>query len=440
MSPPLDRRAFLRGAGVALALPWLESLRPRGAWAAPAGGPPRRLVFVYVPNGVHVPAWTPKAEGPLGPLPPTLAPLAPFAARLTVLSGLAQQKAEANGDGPGDHARAAATFLTGAQARKAAGEVRAGVSIDQAVAQAVGAATTFPSLELGCDPSAVAGECDSGYSCAYSSTLAWRTATTPLPKETDPRALFDRLFTDQGGPGTPEEKALRRRRRRRVLDVVAGEARALAGRLGATDRRKLDEYLTGVEELEARLSRTGEGASVAGLARPGEVARQDLAAHAGLLLSVLATALRADLTRVATVMLANEGSGRSYPSIGVPEGHHGLSHHAGDLAVQEKIARVDRHHVEILARFCAALDAVPEGDGTLLARTHVVYGSGIGDGNRHNHDELPILHVGAPLPGLRSGEHVRFARRTPLCNLWASLGAAVTGRPVLVGDATSPLV
>ncbi|MCC7139555.1 MAG: DUF1552 domain-containing protein [Planctomycetes bacterium] len=439
MSAAFHRRAFLRGAGVALALPWLESLAPRGAAAAPAGGPPRRLVFVYVPNGVHLPAWTPKTEGTFGALPPTLAPLAPFAARLTVVSGLAQQKAEANGDGPGDHARAAATFLTGAQARKAAGEIRAGRSIDQAVAAEIGAATPFPSLELGCDPSAVAGECDSGYSCAYSSTVAWRTATTPLPKETDPRALFDRLFTDAGGPGTPQEKALRRRRRRRVLDVVADEARALAARLGATDRRKLDEYLTGVEELEARLDRAGEGGAVAGLSRPGEAPRDDLATHAGLLLAVLATALRTDRTRVATVMLANEGSGRSYPSIGVPEGHHGLSHHAGDAAVQEKLGKIDRYHVEILARFLAALDAVPEGDGTLLSSTHVVYGSGIGDGNRHNHDELPILHVGAPLPGLRAGEHVRHPRRTPLGNLFASLGVAMTGRPLLVGDATGPL-
>jgi hypothetical protein len=441
---PFPRRAFLRGAGVAIALPWLESLLPR---IARAGGPapkglPQRIAFFYAPNGVNQAAWKVGDEGALRALSPTLAPLAPWMSKLSVLSGLAHHKADANGDGPGDHARAGATFLTAAQAKKGGNEIHVGVSIDQVIAQAVGAETMFPSLELSCDPGAVAGECDSGYSCAYSSHISWRTPSMPMAKETDPRSLFDRLFTDAGGPGTREEKALRAERRQSILDLALDDARALSGSLGASDRRKVDEYLSGVREIERRLERSvadaGAGTAGGAAGRPAGIPR-DFAEHYGLLADLLALAFKSDLTRVATFMLANEGSNRSYASIGVPEGHHGISHHGGNAEMLAKVAKIDRFHVELFSRFVKSLDAMPEGDATVLDRSLLVYGSCIGDGNRHNHDDLPILLAGASVPFAVRGQHVQFKRGTPVGNLFASLGAQMTGTPTPVGDATGVL-
>ncbi|MFO0932614.1 MAG: DUF1552 domain-containing protein [Planctomycetota bacterium] len=436
MSSAPSRRAFLRAAGACVALPFLPSFG-RAAAAAPSSARPRRTVFLYVPNGVNREAWTPKAEGALATLPPTLSPLAPFTSSLRLLGGLGHQKANANGDGPGDHARAAATFLTASQAQKVGG-VRVGVSIDQVIAQRIGGETAFPSLELSCDPGGVAGECDSGYSCAYSGHVSWKSATLPMAKETNPASLFDRLFTDQGGPGTPEEKARRRRKKRSVLDLVLGEAQALAGRVDAEDRRRVDEYLEGVRALEQRIAR-GEAQGAPGLASRPKGPPQDHAEHFAQLADLLVLALRADLTRTATLMIANEGSNRSYPSVGVPDGHHGISHHGNDPTLRQKIAKVDRFHVERLAHLLAGLAGVPEGAGTLLDSTLVLYGSGIGDGNRHDHEDLPILLAGAPTAGLAGGVYKRFPPRTPLANLFSSIALDATGERAELGDATGTL-
>lgn len=468
MSIPMDRRTVLRAAGVALALPWLEAMVPTwaskvaGAPPAPAKTAPLRLAFVYVPNGVHPPAWTPATEGADYDMPGILQPLTSYRNRVLVMSGLAHAKANANGDGPGDHARAGATFLTGAQARKASGTgVRAGISVDQVAASAIGAQSAFPSLEVGCDPGAMSGDCDSGYSCAYSSNISWRTPTTPNAKEIDPRAVFDRLFGDPA-VGTPDERAARRRRRASILDLVLDQAKALGGRLGTSDRAKVDEYLEGIRALEMRLARSAradaEAKPAGNIAKrrldakdadAGKVAHIDLtrppddpkdfAEHATMMGELIALAFQGDQTRVATFLMANEGSNRSYPSIGVPEGHHGISHHGGDVKAQGKIARINRHHVDLFSKMVARLASMREGDGTVLDHSLIVYGSSIGDGNRHNHDDLPMLLVGGGNGTVKTGRHVRFQHGTPVSNLYLSLLDRAGVHPAAFGDSTGRL-
>ncbi len=457
MSAPLSRRTMLRGVGAAIALPWLEAFLPRLALAGPPSSAwPLRLAFVYVPNGVNGAAWRPEAKGDAFAWTPTLEPLAPFRDRVLVLSGLAHAKANANGDGPGDHARAAGTFLTGAQAFKTSGAgVRVGTSVDQVAAVAVGRDSLFQSLELGCDAGAVSGECDSGYSCAYSSNLSWRTPTAPMAKEIDPRLVFDRLFAD-GAEGSAAERVARWKRRKSILDLALDDADRLRGRLGESDRAKVDEYLEGVRSVERRIARAveaalernepakgpgnvgGGGGAVAAGKRPTSVPR-DLGEHARLMSDLLVLAFQGDVTRVSTFFVANEGNGRSYPSIGVKEGHHGLSHHGGDAAAIAKIRKIDRFHVELFAHMLAGLRAVKEGDGTLLDHAMVVYGSGIGDGNLHNHDELPIVLAGGGNGTLAGGRHLVYPRTTPLCNLFTSLLERMGVAEPAFGDATGRL-
>lgn len=426
MSPmrSMDRRTILRGAGVAMALPLLDAMSPRASASSPSrsgltDAAPRRLVFVYTPNGVNRDVWTPAAPGALDVLPPTLAPLDPWKSDLLVLGGLDLQTARANGDGPGDHARAGAAFLTCAQPRKADGAVHVGISIDQLAAKRIGTATRFRSLEIGCEDGAQSGQCDSGYACAYSSNLAWSGPSTPVPKEVDPRQLFDRLFREGEEGETPEERAARLARRRSVLDLARADARRLAQTLGADDRRKLDEYETSVRELERRLARAADGSGdVPDAARPAAGVPKDRGEHARLLADVLVLALRTDSTRIATFGLANEGSNASHVSIGVPEGHHETSHHGGDPVKREKIARIDRFHMECLAHLVGRLAEADERGERLLDSTHVLCGSGIGDGNRHDHGDLPIVVLGG---GVKGGRYVVAPKETPLANLHLAL-------------------
>lgn len=450
MSPPrpdaFGRRAFLRGAGVAVALPWLESLRPLSALAgAPSKTPPLRVAFLYVPNGADMANWTPKAAGASFSMPHCLEPLQPLREHVLVLSGLAHKKAEANGDGPGDHARAGATFLTGCQAYKTSGaNLRVGVSVDQAIARRVASETRLPSLELGLEPGAVAGECDSGYSCAYSSNLSWRTESSPMAKEVDPRSVFDRMFGDDAPGATAEERAARARVRASVLDYVLDDAKRLSDRLGASDRRKMDEYLEAVRELERRVARaTSEAGAPPAGGNPAAVRAtalpREFEPHAHLMLDLLALAFQADVTRVATFMMANEGSNRSYPEIGVPNGHHEVSHHAKDTRKVEMIRKINRLHVSQFGRLIDRMRHVPEGDGTLLDHTILVYGSCIGDGDRHNHDDLPILVAGRGNGAVHPGRHVRVDSGTPVANLWLSLLSAFSVPADRFGDSTGRL-
>lgn len=440
MIRPLSRRTLLKGLGASLALPWLEAMGPLAAWANPAPTTPRtpnRVAFLYVPNGIHMSDWTPTEDGAAFTLPRTLEPLRSVKDKLMVMTGLTADKARPHGDGGGDHARAMAAFLTGCQPRKTDGtDIRAGISVDQVAASRLADQTRLPSLEIGCDPSAMAGNCDSGYSCVYSSTISWRSATMPVPKLVSPRLVFDRLF----GNGPDADRARRERNRRSILDYVRDDVAGLQARLSGNDRRKLEEYLASIRDIEQRIERASRLPEPArpNLELPANVppVYQD---HMRLLCDLLVLAFQADITRVSTFVLANEGSNRPYPFIEVPEGHHDLSHHQNDARKQAKIAQINRFHVSQLAYLLEKLQAVREGDGTLLDHCMIVYGSGNSDGNRHNHDDLPVLVAGGGCGTLRSGRHVRYARETPLNNLWLSLLDRMGSAVDMLGDSTGRL-
>lgn len=435
-APRVSRRALLRGAGASLALPWLEAMRPTLARAA---GPPDplRLAVLFVPNGINMADWTPADEGADFALPAVLEPLAAHRRRLLVLTGLTHDKARANGDGPGDHARSAACFLTGCQPFKTDGaKLRAGISFDQVAAQYVGPRTRLPSLELGIEPGANAGNCDSGYSCAYSANISWSSASRPMTKVVAPRLVFERLFGD--GQGAPAERAKRLAYRQSVLDHVLEDASRLEAQLGRGDRRKLDEYLTSVRDVERRLT-LNEADPPADAVGVPERPPADYQEHIRLMCDLMALAFRTDTTRVCTFMLANEGSNRSYQAIGVPEGHHDLSHHGNDEAKKAKIRDINRFHTAQLAYLLDRLAQCAEGEGSLLDNALVLYGSGISDGNRHNHDDLPVLLAGGGRGTIRSGRHVRYADETPLSNLFLSLLDRFDAPIERLGDSTQRL-
>ncbi len=440
MSDMISRRTILRGLGAAIALPWLEVMGPQDSWAAaptPGKAAPNRLAVLYVPNGKNMADWTPKTEGAGFELPAILEPLKDLRGDFSILTGLTADKARANGDGGGDHARALASFLTGAQPRKTDGtDIRAGISVDQVAAARVGAETRLSSLEIGTEHGSMAGNCDSGYSCVYSSTMSWRSATQPLPKEVNPKLVFERLF----GSVPDADRAKRDTQRKSVLDFVREDSTDLRGKLGANDQRKLDEYFGAVRDIEARIQRAEtlppvkapEGARPTGI----PAVYQE---HLRLMCDLLVLAFQTDITRVGTFVLANEGSNKPYPFIGVSEGHHDLSHHENNAKKKEKIAQINRFHVQQVAYLLSKLAAIPEGDGTLLDHCMIVYGSGNSDGNRHNHDDLPIVLAGSGCGTLKPGRHIRFANETPLNNLWLSmLDRMQIGLPSL-GDSTGKL-
>lgn len=419
----LSRRAFLRGSGTAIALPWLDAMVPALRSPAPA---PIRTLFVFAPNGVHVANWKPTAGTGDFLSTPTLEPLAPLRRSVTLLTGFELDGGWAHGDGTGDHARAAGSFLTCAHPVKTGGaDIRAGVSIDQVIAAAQGAATAFPSLELGMERGASAGICDSGYSCAYSSNVSWRTPQTPVAKETDPRAVFARLFGDPAERLSQEEEERRRRRQRSVLDAALAEVKRLRRDLSPADRAKLEQYTDAVRAIETRLaSLEGEEDELRAEVPPDLVERR-LAAGSGarsaLMYELIALAFETDRTRVATFMLGNAGSNRSHAFLGVPEGHHDLSHHGRDPHKMGQIAKIDRFRIEQLAAFLTRLEETDVGGRSLLDASMVLYGSGISDGNRHNHDDLPILLAGRGGGELRTGRHVELAPKTPLANLYLTM-------------------
>lgn len=439
----LNRRTVLKGLGTALALPLFDAMIPLRARAATGAAltPPRRMAFIFVPNGVHMPDWTPETDGADFELPKILAPLAQVKDQLLVFTNLAQQKAFPNGDGPGDHARALATFLTGCQAYKTNGaNIRVGTSVDQVAAQQIGHRTKFPSLELGLDKGAQSGNCDSGYSCAYSSNVSWRSPTQPVPKEIDPRVVFERLFGSASGKETAESRALRQKQQKSILDFVREDASALQRQLGGADQQKLDEYLTAVREVEQRITRS-EGEAIRELPKfeqPDGIPKAH-EEHMRLMCDLLVLAFQADLTRVSTFMFANAGSNRSYAFIDVPEGHHDLSHHGNDKKKQAKISKINQFHTRQLAYLVEKMKGVKEGDGTMLDHSMVAYGSGIGDGNAHNHDKLPVLLVGGGGGTLRTGRHIRYDKQTPLNNLWLSMLDRMDARTDHLGDSTGRL-
>lgn len=436
----LPRRTFLRGLGTSIALPLLDAMAPAFSAAPRAGStPPCRMALAYVPNGVIMEDWTPMADGPGFELKPILEPLAEYRQHMLLLSGLTHNNGRALGDGPGDHARAAASYLTGVHPRKTAGaSIRNGVSVDQVAAQAVGGRTRFPSIELGCEDGRQAGNCDSGYACAYSNNISWRSETSPMPPEINPRLVFERLFGADAGQD-PAERARRRRYRKSILDFVQDDTRQLKGELGPADRRKLDEYLYAVRDIEKRIQIAESDPSQIdpSIAKPAGVP-VEYANHVRLMFDLMTVAFQADLTRIATFMFAREGSNRTYREIGVNEAHHGLTHHRNDQEKIRKISQINRFHMQQFAGFVGRLASVPDGDGTLLDHSLVVYGSGIADGNRHTHHDLPVLVLGGR-GAIKTGRHVRYPAETPMTNLYLSLldrmGVDVEG----LGDSTGKL-
>jgi hypothetical protein len=442
MTTRLSRRTMLRGLGTGIALPLLDAMGST-AVAAPSrkAAVPVRMAFLYVPNGIHMPDWTPADTGSAYKLPPTLEPLADLRGDFSILTGLGQRCANSNGDGPGDHARAMASFLSGVQARKTEGlDIECGTTVDQIAASAIGRRTRFPSLEIGADRGKSSGTCDSGYSCVYSSTISWRTESQPLPKENDPKVIFERLF-ENGRPGeSAQARAKRDRFSRSILDFALEDARRLERSLGASDRRKLDEYLSAIREVEQRIERSNRAnaAGVAKVKKPDGIP-QDYEQHLRLLADLLVLAFQTDSTRIATFVFANEGSGRSYPSVEVPEGHHDLSHHGNDPAKQAKLGKINRFHTRQLAYFLGRLKSAREADSNLLDRSMILYGGCIGDGNRHDHNHLPILLAGRAGGTLSPGRHQRYETKTPLNNLFSSLLDRIGAQPDALPETTGRL-
>lgn len=413
--PMLSRRTLLRGVGATISLPFLDAMLPRGVFASTTNTivkPPVRFGVIYVPNGVHMQAFTPKKKGKDFDLPELLQTVAPYQGDFSVLSGLTCDKARANGDGPGDHARAMSAFLTCRQPKKTSGaDIRIGTSVDQMIAGVVGKETKLPSLEIGIERGLNSGGCDSGYSCAYSNNMSWRSETLPMPKEIDPKAVFDRLFGVSNGDNV----------KRSILDTVMDDANNLKKKVGGTDQKKLDEYLTSIRELEERLQRNANSHkkdAPKGVTKPSGIPKE-YAEHLKAMADLYVLAFQTDVTRVGTFAFANEGSNRSYKFMGVPEGHHDLSHHGEDKEKHEKIQKINKFHMEHLAYIIGKMKGIKEADGsTLLDNMMLMYGSGIGDGNRHNHDNLPILLFGKGGGHLNPGQHIEFPKETPIADLY----------------------
>ena len=441
----LPRRTVLRGLGASLALPLLDAMVPAATVLAQTPArPPSRLGFVYLPNGVArnftgVNYWTPAGEGASFELSPILAPLASFRDRTVVVSGLAQHQADAFDDGAnGDHTRGTSSWLTGVHCKRTEGaDVRNGTSADQIAAVTLGAATPLPSLELAIDLNFLAGQCENSYSCAYLNTLAWRSPTSPLPTENNPRLVFERLF---GDGGTPAQRQAQARENRSLLDSVMADLARLQKDLGPGDRARVGEYLDAVREVEGRIQRAerrGSGEALASLDRPAGIpGRFD--EHVKLMFELQWLAFRGDLTRVVTFMLGRELNFRTYPEIGINEGHHGLSHHQDNPAQLAKYARLNTYQTELFAWFLEKLRSTPDGDGSLLDHSLFLYGAGLSNPNLHAHYDLPLAVVGGA-GGVRGGRHVVYQKETPMTNLLLSMLDRVGARTETLGDSTGRL-
>lgn len=434
----LHRRTVLRGAsGAALSLPLLNIMQP-SAVAGSAAKAPARMAFIFFPNGAIMDRWKPEGEGKEFKLNSTMESLQPHRDDLLIMTGLTQHHGRANGDGGGDHARNASSFLTGAQPRKTAGaDIEVGVSIDQAAAKLIGDQTRLPSLELGMDRGRNAGNCDSGYSCAYSTNISWKTPNTPNAKEVSPRLAFERLFGTREAAETREK---RNRFRKSILDFVADDAARLESRLGGTDRRKLDEYFTSVRDIEKRIDSANNvrATEIPDLKLPDGVPA-DFAEHIQLMYDIMLLAFQTDSTRIATFMVGDAGSNRSYPQIDVRDGHHGLSHHRDDKDKVDKIARIDKYLVDQFAAFLQRMKATSEGDGNLLDNSMLLYGSAISDGNRHSHHDLPIVLAGRGGGSIETGRALHFPNETPLNNLFLAMSERVGAKLKEIGDSTGQL-
>jgi len=436
----LPRRTFLRGLGTTLALPLLDSMVPALA-ATGAMKPAIRLAFVYHPVGMIMSRWTPAAEGKAFEFTPTMKALEPFRERMVVLSGLAQVNGRALGDGAGDHAREGATWLTGVHPRKTEGAgIRAGISADQIAANELGKITQLGSLELGLESPSLAGGCDSGYSCAYTNTLSWRSPTTPLPVEVNPRMVFERLFGD-GDSTDPAARLAVIEEQRSILDYVAGSIDRLETKLGKSDRTKLSEYLEAIRDIERRIQKAEQQNAQVNLPimeRPSSVP-EEFDDYARLMMDLQVMAFQTDMTRVITLMLGRAGSNRSYRNIGVSDGHHSITHQQNDPVKINNVAKIDAHLVKTFAYLLDKMKSTPDGDGNLLDHSMIVYGSSLSDANAHTHHDLPIVLVGGGAGQIKGGRHVRYPKDTPMNNLLVNVLDKAGVRIDNFGDSTGKL-
>jgi hypothetical protein len=440
----LSRRTFLRGAGATVALPLLDAMMPAlTALSKTAAAPVRRIGFIYMANGVAMNSavnyWKPKNEGPLGELSPILTPLSPFKDQLTVVSGLAHSQAEALGDGNGDHTRGTASWLNGVHPRYTeASDVRAGTTVDQIIAEEWGRQTLLPSLELGIDPNFTAGSCENGYSCLYMNTLAWRTPTTPLPMENNPRVVFERLF---GEGGTAEQRQAQLRKNHSVLDSVKEEADRLRQSIGPSDRVKVDDYFDAMRETERRIQKAEQQSAhspLPVLERPAGIP-ESFDDHVKLMYDLQWLAFQADITRVFTFMLGREVNSRTFPQIGVNEPHHGISHHRDDPGQLEKLSKINTYQTQLFAAFLERLRSTRDGDGTLLDHSLLLFGAGLGNPNTHSHLDLPIALLGGGAGSVRGGRHVPCPDGTPMTNLLLTLVDKAGLQLDRLGDSTGRL-
>jgi len=434
---PLSRRTMLRGLGTTMALPFLEAMMP-AAKAADIAARPKRLQIFYSPNGMMMDSFLPATQGKGFALPSTLEPLAPHRDTITVVSGLGHPSAAAMGDRPAGHGRSCPAFLTGTHVRQTEGtDIRCNISVDQVYARHVGDATQLSSLELGIDQASLLGSCDIGYSCAYTNGISWRSPTVPLPVTANPRDVFERLF----GDGDALDEASRRaqlRRQSSILDFVMDDTARLSGRLGAEDRRKLDEYLEATRDIEKRIQKamaSSAGAQAASLERPAGIP-DSFDEHVRMMIDLQVLAMQADITRVGSFMIGRELSNRTYPEIGVPDSHHMLSHHGSNPEKMAKLARINRHHMEYFAYYLQRMKEVKDGDGSLLDRTLVLRGAAFGDPNEHDHMNLPVIVAGGLVPG---GRHIAVEKHTTMSNLLLAALHVLDVPDPAFGDSTGPL-
>jgi Protein of unknown function (DUF1552) len=436
----LSRRHFFRGLGACIALPAVESLYLRNATAA-ARTAPTRMAFIYVPNGTIPSAWWPEGGESDFTLAQTLEPLEKVRGQLQIISGLQDTSANAGSDGGGDHARAGGTFLTGTRIKKTAGsDIHAGISIDQVVAAQIGHLTRFSSIELACDPPRKSGDCDSGYACTYVNNLAWRSPNQPLSPEHSPRLIFERLF----GAGTQSERvanlARRQQEQRSILDYVLRDADSLQRKLGGRDQQKIDQYLTSIREIEQRIERSARmPVNNPNLDAPVSVPAS-YEEHVALMFDMLLLAFQADSTRVATLLIAHEGSNRNFPEIGISEGHHNLTHHRNDPDMIAKVKQIDRWYVQRLAKFLGKMEQTQDVDGrSLLYHSMLLYGSGNADGNRHTHVNLPLLLAGCGGGAFKPGRYLK-TDPAPISNLFLTMADAMGAQGIeRHGDSTGRL-
>lgn len=436
----LPRRTFLRGIGATLGLPLLDAMVPAfTALAQTAANPVPRLAFFYVPNGIQLINWHPKSDASSLEITPILSPLAPFRDQMVMVSGLANSQADALDIGSGSHARAAGVWLNGVRPKRTEGaDIRAGTTVDQFAASKLGKDTPLSSLQLALEPSFVVGNCEGGYSCAYVNTMSWQTPTMPLPMETNPHLVFERLFGD--GSGGPARLA-QMRNDRSILDAVKEDMVRLQRNLGPRDKTTVDEYLSAFRDVEQRLQKTAnrtDPTSAPAIDAPLGIP-DSFDDHAKLLLDLQLLAFRADITRVVTFQIARELSTRSYPDIGVSEAHHDISHYANNPEKMAKNTKINTYHVGLFAHLVEKMRATPDGDGSLLDHSMLVYGSGMGDGNLHRHHDLPIVIVGAGCGQLEGGRHLRYPNDTPMMNLGLSLLDKVGVELDTIGDSTGRL-